>query len=242
MKIYLTALFILLIACNEGKSKTSDPETHKKVQSKIGILKEIPVKTPEKLISESFTDSSNIGIKGRNKITIQKITDFDSIYVEINFFKRDKQHWMLRQKMNFEMDAIIDCDPQIIDFNNDGFKDITYQSAVAARGANELRTLFIFDKESGLLRRIVNSDNYPNLEYNKELNCITGWAVYGGTTTSFLKVQKDSLIEFANVDVFDGYIESYEVKNGQTKRLIRKKMEDDDIYIRYKNYKPLKEE
>jgi len=241
MKAYLTALFILLIACNEVKTKTSSPEVHKEVQSKTSIHKKVQSKTPEKLISESFADSSNIGIKGKNKITIQKIIHLDSAYVEINFFQKDRQHWVLKQNMHFKADMISNSDPQIIDFNNDGFKDMTYQSAVAARGANELRTLFIFDKKSGLLKRMVNSEKYPNLEYNEYLNCITGWAVYGGTTTSFLKVEKDSLIRFANVDIFDGYIEAYEVKNGQTKRLIRKKMKDDDIYIRYKNYKPLEE-
>ncbi len=51
---------------------------------------------------------------------------------------------------------------QLEDFNNDGIKDMTYVSAVAARGANEVRRLFIYDKKRDELVYIKNSEDYPN--------------------------------------------------------------------------------
>ena len=63
-------------------------------------------------------------------------------------------------------------EPNISDFNNDNFKDITFISGSAARGANEVRRLFIYDNQNRELISIVNSQNYPNMQYNKELNCI----------------------------------------------------------------------
>jgi hypothetical protein len=53
----------------------------------------------------------------------------------------------------------------LADFNNDGFKDVTYMSAEAARGANEIRRLFMYNREKDQLVYIKNSDQYPNLEY-----------------------------------------------------------------------------
>ncbi len=75
--------------------------------------------------------------------------------------------------------------------------------------------------------------------YNKELNCIDAFLVYGGCSTVFLKIKRDSLIEFASVELMDGLtVKTY--KNG-TERIIFQDTSNKAGYIRYKNFKPLKE-
>ncbi|MBL7704216.1 MAG: hypothetical protein JNM21_01600 [Taibaiella sp.] len=135
----------------------------------------------------------------------------------------------------------MDLKPHIADFNNDSFMDITFISATAARGSNEVRRLFIYDAEEKKLVSIVNSENYPNMRYNKELDCIDAFLVYGGTSTVFTRIEGDSLKEFASVHN-DQYRTVYEIdKSGKERQLSKDSITDPgEIYIRYINYKPLK--
>jgi len=102
-------------------------------------------------------------------------------------------------------------DLMISDFNNDGFNDMTFQSAVAARTDNEIKSLFIFDKAAFEFKLIKNSSHYPNLRYNKELDCIDAWLIYGGSSTLFLKIDSDTLREFAGIDLYNYYLTVYQI-------------------------------
>lgn len=137
-------------------------------------------------------------------------------------------------------DGITNCEVKILDFNNDEAKDLTFKSSVAARGANEIRKLFIFDKKNNKLILMKNSDNYPNLEYNKVLDCIDSWMVYGGTSTVFLKIEKDSLREFAGVSLFDEERKIYIIDKKWKQKTIKKEIVKNlEVYTRFKNYRPL---
>ncbi|MDR4894883.1 MULTISPECIES: XAC2610-related protein [unclassified Chryseobacterium] len=132
-------------------------------------------------------------------------------------------------------------DVQIGDFNNDGFNDITYQSAIAGRGGNIVMTLFVYNPENKNFIHIKNSDYYPNLSFNSKLNCINSVILTGSTTTAFLKIKKDSLDEFARVDVSDKIL--VEEKDSAGKFIIIEekpfKGNDEDFYKTFRNYKPL---
>ena len=66
--------------------------------------------------------------------------------------------------------------------------------------------------------------------------------VYGGTSTVFLKIDQDSLREFAGVELYNDYRESYLVdKKGKHKTLQKEKIKDLEIYTRFKNFNPLLE-
>jgi hypothetical protein len=134
----------------------------------------------------------------------------------------------------------MDLNPNITDFNNDNFKDITFISTQAARSANEVRRLFIYDDYKRELTSIANSEDYPNMIYNKELNCIDAFLIHGGSSTVFAKIKGDSLIEFASVHN-DSHRTVYEIDEFGNEKLLRKdRIDPEDIYIRYSNYKPLK--
>ncbi len=191
-------------------------------------------------LEEIFIDSTTIGKKKLNKVEVFKYRTTDSNYVEIKFYVIHGKNWKPNQKIHFLKDGITGCDIKLSDFNNDGLNDMTIVSAVAARGANEIRRLFIYDKVMDRLIEIKNAENYPNMLYNRELNCIDAFLVYGGSSTVFLKINGDSLKKFASVEAMDGIIVREFYKDG-TEKIIFQDAINKASYIRFKNYKPLKE-
>jgi hypothetical protein len=191
-------------------------------------------------LEEFFVDSLNIGRKKLNKIELSRYSTPDSFFVIIKFYsKSNSKIWTLKQTFEFRKDDIIGCDTKLLDFNNDGLKDMTYISDVAARGANEVRRLFIYDKNKDNLLYMKNSEDYPNMLYNKKLSCIDAFLVYGGCSTIFLKIKGDSLIEFAGVELQDG-LRVYEIDSKGNRKIIRQEADTKMYYVRFTNYKPLK--
>ena len=190
-------------------------------------------------LKEHFIDSSTIGRKKLNKIELSLYNNEDSNYVIIKFYsKTSGKSWKLKQIFSFEKDGVTSLDTKLSDFNNDGLKDMTYISAVAARGANEVRRLFIYDKTKDEIILMKNSEEYPNMLYNKQLNCIDAFLVHGGSSTIFLKIYGDSLREFAGVDL-DNSLTVYTVDKNGKQKIIRKDKTTQWNYVRFKNYNPL---
>jgi len=190
-------------------------------------------------LEEFFADSVNIGRKKYNKVELSRYQSSDSGWVIIKFYsKSNEKRWILKQTFRFEKDDIRGCDMKLLDFNNDGLKDMTYISNTAARGANEVRRLFIYDKSRDKLVYMKNSEDYPNMLYNKKLNCIDAFLVYGGCSTVFLRIKGDSLVEFAAVEA-DNDLRVYETDNKGNRKLLSEKKDTKLHYIRFTNYKPL---
>lgn len=190
-------------------------------------------------IIETFTDSLNIGEKGKCKIELIKHRVYDNTYIIVKFYTKGPNYWYIQNTYLYECDALMDLTPNISDFNNDKLNDITFISATAARGANEVRRLFIYDDYEKKLISIVNSEDYPNMLYNKELDCIDAFMVYGGCSTVFLKINGDSLNEFASVELMDGITVKEINKNGKDSIIFHDRKRKDE-FIRFKSYKPLK--
>lgn len=250
--LVLVSLLLASVSCSvQQDSAPEDQSTHAALANVV-----TDVSTPEPGLSdpiESFSDDSNIGRRGKNKIQIDivKHPDSDAGYKPNNlaivrFFSiTSSKVWELKQTIEVESHALADADPQIEDFNNDGLKDITFISNTAARGANEVRTLFIYDKINDVLIHVKNSEDYPNLAYNKTLNCIDAWMVHGASTTVFLRLEDDMLKEFASVGTGadrSGNCCELEVSltdNVGVERVVRrKKITEDDIYTRYRTFNP----
>lgn len=134
--------------------------------------------TAKTAIIEIFVDSLNIGVKGKCKVELIKHRVYDDVFVIIKFYVKGRnttkgtEHWMNTNTYSYETTAMMGFEPVISHFNNDNFNDITFISGTAARGANEVRRLFIYDNQNKNLVSIVNSEDYPNMLYNKKLDCI----------------------------------------------------------------------
>jgi len=237
MKQYLILTFIFFLSCQDRQSKIVSSNN---LADTIQPIAEIKSQDDKPQLEEFFIDSLNIGRKSFNKIELSKYRTADSNYVVIKFFSKKSEKWNLRNEFHFEKDGVTECDPKMGDFNNDGLNDIICVSNVAARGANEIRRLFIYDKRNDNLVYINNSDNYPNMLYNKELNCIDAFLIYAGSSTVFLKINGDSLREFASVELFDGLTITTYDREGKGKIIYQNTTSKTD-YIRYKNFNPLQE-
>jgi hypothetical protein len=240
MKSCTILFFLILVFGCKNNSKGETNSIVAKKEKTTTVKNDTSKIINEIVLRESFVDSTNIGVKGKNKIELNSYNNMDSTYVEIKLSEKQNNNWFQTQKLKLSKDGILSCDPKIKDFNNDKLNDFTFISSIAARGANEIRSLFVFDKATKKLKLITNSANYPNLQYNEVLNCIDSWMVYGGTSTVFLKIDQDSLREFAGVDLFDDIREIYLVdKKGKSITLKKEKIKDLEIYTRFKNFNPL---
>lgn len=236
MKIYLGLILFCLLSCQNRQERnvaSNNSDSIQKVQTET-----IPKDTVQ--LEEVFIDSLNIGRKKFNKIEVSQYRATDSVYVDMKFYTKQTDKWTLNQTIHFLKDGISSCDAKLNDFNNDRQNDLTIVSSTAARGANEVRSLFIYDKLSDKLIEMKNSKKYPNMLYNKELKCIDAFLVYGGSSTVFLRISGDSLKEFASVQAMDGVTVREYDKNGKEK-IISQDTTNKAGYIRFKTYKPLKE-
>ena len=98
--------------------------------------------------------------------------------------------------------------------------------------------LLIYNKERDELVHIRNSEDYPNLEYNKQLDCVDAWLFHGASTTVFLRIEGDMLRRFTSVDTGAERLVKVFDKDGKERVLSRRKMKEDDIYMRYSSFDP----
>ncbi|MGZ3867443.1 MAG: XAC2610-related protein [Bacteroidia bacterium] len=237
MQRYLALIVFLFLSCQNKQHKPIPAESFARRSKNQVKNSEHSI---EPALTEFFADSSAIGRKSFNKIEVAKYSIADRDYVIIKFYTKQNKTWDLRNEFHFAKDGVTACDPQISDFNRDGFNDMTYVSAVAASGANEVRRLFMYDKKNDKLVYLKNSEDYPNMLYNEELNCVDAFLISGCNTTVFLKIEKDSLREFASVDQCDSLTVSTYDRIGNEKVILKKKTNKGD-FTRFKNYRPLEE-
>ena len=247
MKFHILIFFIVLLSCNSKHEKakiTVIPKTYKHTNEEISHANNHNSNNLNTEIIETFIDSLNIGEKRKCKIELIKFRIYYENYVLIKFYIKGKNTlkshptWMIQNTYFYETNALMGFEPNISDFNNDKINDITFISGNAARGANEVRRLFIYNPKKQELISIVNSEDYPNMLYNKELDCIDAFLVHGASTTVFAKISGDSLKTFANVqNSIDFHTINIIDKNGIESELYRVKSKED--YIRHKNFKPL---
>jgi len=249
MKFFRPLFLIILLSCNskyEAEKAINKTDTTKIPTNQTLLSKPQNTDTSKTEIIDTYVDSLNIGETGRCKVELIKHRVYDDIYVIVKFYIKgrntikDTETWMIQNNYSYETTALMGFEGNISDFNNDGFNDITFISGTAARGANEVRRLFIFEQQKQELISIVNSQDYPNMLYNKELDCIDAFLVYGGCSTVFLNIEGDSLKEFASVELFDGLTVTTYDKKGKEK-IIKKDKTNEAGYIRYKSFNPLKE-
>lgn len=248
--VCLAISFFALISCQGSvttQEHTNDPiNTTSKINAATRSAEIKHIDAPE--LKVQYTDSANIGRKGKNKVEMNYYLQGDSAFVIVRFYhKKANDKWDLTTEMSHETSSIRSGDEQVSDFNNDGFNDITYISNTAARGANEIRTLLIYDNASDKLIHIRNSEHYPNMEYNKDLNCIDALLYHGTSTNVFLQIKGDSLVAFASADIEgndgSGFYRtvSYVDKDGESEVIRKEKLgADDGIYDRYTNYSLIK--
>ncbi|WP_336516570.1 hypothetical protein [Pollutibacter soli] len=232
-------VFFLLFVLILFQSGSDESVSSTNFENALSTLPEKNIKYPTEdslILQEYFSDSSRIGKKKQNKIEISIYGNEDSSFSIIKFYSLTNRKWKLRNTYRYEHYSLMDLNADLSDFNNDGLNDPTYISNTAARGANEIRRLFIYDKNADSLISIINSEDYPNLQYNEELKCIDAFMVYGGSSTVFLRLKKNQLKKFAVVSLDDGLSIRKIDMNGNEKTIYSDSTKGSG-YIRFSTYK-----
>ncbi|OXA75024.1 hypothetical protein [Flavobacterium frigidimaris] len=223
--IYLTTI-LLIISCS---NKTETKILQKSKTEKLVIVDTL----------EFFADSINFGERQKNKIKVYKIGTEENTIAKVYLYEKRKNQWKLKDSLILEAVRINDLETEVKDFNNDNFKDIIFTTGMAARGGNIVQTLILYSPKTKSLNWIKNSESYPNLMYNKKLDCIDACILTGGQTTYFLKIEKDTLREFANVDQRDGRIIA-EIRDPNGKWIEIENIKDEPESLdRFINFNPI---
>ncbi|MFC4815552.1 hypothetical protein [Flavobacterium sp. GCM10023249] len=245
MKVYFTLFILLLYSCTTKSTDNSSEVVSPTVTKPTDTLPTDSVTAMDTLdasaeIIEHFVDSVHIGRKGQSKIELIKHRVLDDCYVIVKFYTKGPKYWFIQNTYFYECTALSSLEPKFSDYTNDGLNDITFISATAARGANEVRRLFVYDDTKKELVSIVNSQDFPNMKFNKQLNCIDAFLVHGTSTCVFAKINKDSLQPFAYVYNDENFhTVSLVDKNKEIKTI--KKIKSKGAYVRFKNFNPLEE-
>jgi hypothetical protein len=233
MKIILALVFLILTSCQNMAKKDKYIQDSSALSFELNQLK-------NRYDLELMEDSTKIGVKGKFKIHIEHYHDRidGGAFVRMLFYERQDSSWKNVQDFLFEKNGITGADPKIDDFNNDGINDLMIRAGYAARGSNVLNYLYLFDQKEGRLRLIKNSSDFPNLSFNKLMNCFDAFRVYAGCSTEYLHLINDSLIIFEGIDVIQGIREKYIIDANGQRRVIKRDSIDTD-YVRYNNFETL---
>jgi hypothetical protein len=98
-------------------------------------------------IIEIFIDSLHIGEVGKTKVEIIIHRIFDNVYVARKFYTKGPDYWYHQNTYMYECTPLVGLDVTMSDFTNDKYNDLTFVSAIGARGANEIRRLFLYDHQ-----------------------------------------------------------------------------------------------
>lgn len=233
-KLFILLALIVGFAC-QNKKDENNSSLAKSNDTQKTVDEQKPIKAE---LLEFFADSSEIGVKGKNKLEISSISLPDNIHAIVKFYTKLKKKWLLKDSFDFITGGISNLNVDVLDFNTDGFKDFSFHSSTSARGANEIRTLFIYDEKKDWLIHIKNSEQYANLQYNSKLKCVDAFNVWGGSMSYFLNIVGDSLKPFASVELNEGLTITEYDKHGNEK-IIRQDTSIKHSYGRYKSYNPL---
>lgn len=182
----------------------------------VFFVKDKSISEIDKLLN---IDKSTIILKNKiidtsiyNQITVKTVVNIyeyknyakDSIYpeehyIEIIAYKKQKKNWIQISKFIEVIDCSNSREPNITDFNFDGYKDIIIKYCSGARGANTFNIIYLFNKDLNNYNEITNSLNYSNIYYNKFMKCYASEAYSGGYDYSLLKLQDNTLRQFAGV-------------------------------------------
>ncbi|MFM2385862.1 MAG: hypothetical protein RL660_619 [Bacteroidota bacterium] len=188
---------------------------------------------------EHFVDSLSFGQKKRHKLEIYKVHDTVSTNAIVLLYVQSGSKWVAVDTVITNAVLINDINACIKDFNGDGFNDVVFTSGMANRGGNNIQTLLLYSKESNRLIWIKNSESYPNLTVNPKLKCINSFILTGGQTTCFLRLQGDSLIEFASVDQRDGRIVAEVIDKSGDRKIITDVIDSSGGFEMFINYDPV---
>lgn len=224
-------IIVLAWSCSSNNQRKQPP-----VISATITPKQIKIDT-----TSAFVDSTHIATPRKNKLFLARVVIDDSIpKAYIRFYTKRAGAWKLRYSFEDDQWSGDVLDPEITDFNNDGYEDFLYLKGTGARGGNGIDNLFIYDRKGDSLIYVLNSNDCPNLYHNKQTNSINSFILTGGNETDFMRLDSNKLTPFASVFQYGDRVTVSEYdKAGKAKIVKVDSSGRFDEYARFINYKPL---
>ncbi|SKB66163.1 hypothetical protein SAMN05660477_00567 [Soonwooa buanensis] len=191
--------------------------------------------------TQKFSDSKTVIKNNQYKLDVVQKNLNEEALVSFSLFKKINKKWIKLQDYRFKKQNFFLSVDTSEDLNNDGYKDVKISFAQAARGANEINRLFVFDPKSQKLIDMENSADYPNLHYNEKKDCVTSDIFYGGSATYFLKIKKNKLEPFGKVEFYNDSISSYKIVQGKEILLKKQAYDSDQGATFFSNFDPVEE-
>lgn len=191
--------------------------------------------------TQKFSDSKNVIKNNQYKLNVVQKSQNDDALVNFTLFKKANKKWIKLQNYRFKKQNFFLSVDTSEDLNNDGYKDVKISFAQAARGANEVNRLFVFDPKTQKLIDMENSADYPNLHYNEKRDCVTSDMFYGGSATYFLKIRKNKLEPFGKVEFYNDSISSYKIVKCKEILLKKQAYDSDNGATFFSNFDPVEE-
>jgi hypothetical protein len=230
--IFLPLLLCFIFSCSTKKTNKAQ-QTYPK-EPKLQKIDTIAI----------FVDSINIANPKRSKVWLASVLIDDTIpKTYVRLYSKENNNWKLNYSFEDEHWSGDVMDPEIADFNNDGYNDFKYLKGTGARGGNEINNLFIYGKKDDNLIYVLNSNDYPNLYYNKETNSVNSFILTGGNETVFMRLDSNKLKPLASIFQYGEKVTVTEYNNDGKSKVIKVDSTNHyDEYVRFTNYKPLKVE
>lgn len=232
--VFMLGLLFLIYACNHGKKQNDNFNSTSDSTIQFPLLIDVSD-------SQLFIDSLNLGKKGANKVVVKinNLKDAANL-LNVNFFKKEDFQWIESSCYSDSISDVDFCDVLVFDVNGDSYKDVLIKSLLPARVSNDVRKLFLYNPKINDFIFITNSEKYPNLNWNSRLKTIEASFFSGGFTQVFLKLQQDTLYDYAYIDVFGDSITIEErSKSGEFIVLRKNTIDKDSLSFGYLNYNPL---
>ena len=192
--------------------------------------------------TENFSDSTTVIKPNQYKLNVSQKNNKTESAVNFELFKKTGKNWAKLQTGNFKKETnfglFVSTDE---DLNNDGYNDVKISFSQAGRGSNELNKLLIFNPKTQKLIEIINSQDYPNLHYNSKRNCVNSYSFSGGSSTYFLKINKNRLQEFARVDFANDSVSSYKISHEEEILIQKKPYKSNDAAVFFSDFDPIEE-
>lgn len=142
----------------------------------------------------------------------------ENISIKLNMMKKladDEPNYLLtiyRNKKPILEDKIFSKigEIDIVDFNDDGVKDILVQNISDVRG-NWTYYLYLYDKKKKDFRKVKDFETIKNPQYNSQYKIIESYVVSGKNYINFYRI-KNHKIEDLNLSITDDNSINYELE------------------------------
>jgi hypothetical protein len=240
MKIIILTTLMLAIACqNNVPQKESLSQTFPQIanlKQKDSLQNQTQI---DEFESETFSSELKRGKRNLGRVEISTYKKDEKLFVKTNFYAKSKSRWIQKNEFDLEKFGGLPIQPEVNDFNGDGFNDVTYISDSSARGANEIRALFIYNAAKDEFVYVKNSGDFPNLGYNPLLKGLTSWRFTGSTTTEFLELKGNKLVIVASVEDRGTERTINIIDKAGKEKLLRREKRNNDGFERYVNFDPV---